>query len=195
MFDAESNRMGLDASWVAAIASVASAVVVAVTAIAAFAQIRQARNSNEITVYLRLVDRLDAIEARGAFAGLDELVTRVRTDATFRQRLQQPDVFEEIPEVAALIRFLEHLSTLVVTGGVTERLILAEYADNLDAFWDRLAELIYLRRETAGPYFGAALEHVAMRARRYIANGEMARLYGRLDKDPRMAGRGSTSKP
>jgi len=178
--------MGLDANWVAAIASVASAFVVAITAAAAFVQVRHARNSNEITVFLRLVDRLDSLESEAAFAGLDAFVARVNTDAAFRARLIEHDPVEEFRPIASVLQFVEHLSTLVVTGRITEQLVLAEYADNIDELWDALRETIYLRRIAHGPYVGVAFEHLAMRAKRFISSGGMDRLYGRLQKDRRM---------
>ncbi|MGH7727268.1 MAG: hypothetical protein ACREM2_00535 [Vulcanimicrobiaceae bacterium] len=44
-----------------------------------------------------------------------------------------------------------------------------------------------MRRVGLGPYVGAAFEHLAMRAKRYLRAGEMKRLYGRLLHDPRLA--------
>jgi hypothetical protein len=178
--------MQIDSGWVAALASVVSALVITVTAIAAFVQIRHARNANEITVYLRLVDRIDSLEAGETFARLDTFVESVRTDPAVRARLMQRGISDEFRDVASLIQFLEHLSTLLVTGGITETLVLAEYADNIEQFWDRIAETIYLRRAVLGPYYGVTFEHLAMRAKQYIAEGGMERLYGRLKKDPRM---------
>ena len=178
----------MDSGWVAAIASVASALVVAVTAIAAFAQIRHVRNANDITVYLRLVDRLDSPESTNALLGVDAFVETLANDPELRIRLTQPGPLDgDFREIGNILRFLEHLATLVMTGGVSESLILAEYADNIEHLWDRLAETIYLRRLAFGPYTGAAFEHLAMRAKDYLAAGEMARLYGSLRRDPRMA--------
>jgi hypothetical protein len=71
---------------------------------------------------------------------------------------------------------MEHLSTLIVTGRLTEQLKLAEYADTIDRLWDRLADTIYLRRAVGGPYAGAAFEHRAMRAKRFLESGKMDRL-------------------
>ena len=79
--------MQIDSGWVAALASVVSALVITVTAIAAFVQIRHARNANEITVYLRLVDRIDSLEAGETFARLDTFVESVRTDPAVRAAL------------------------------------------------------------------------------------------------------------
>jgi hypothetical protein len=63
----------MDANWVAAIASAASAFVVAVAAIAALVQIRHARNANDITIYLRLLDRLDSPKTTAAFAAIERI--------------------------------------------------------------------------------------------------------------------------
>jgi hypothetical protein len=179
--------MELDANWVAAIASVASATVVAITAVAAFMQIRHVRNSNEITVFLKLVERLDSLEAEATFAKVDAFAERVRNDVPFRGELAQLRRVKDFREIAVLLQYMEHLSTLIVTGRITEQLVLAEYADNIETLWDRLADTIYLRRAVGGPYVGAAFEHVAMRAKRFLQSGEMDRLYGRMQKDPRMA--------
>ncbi len=119
------------------------AFVVAVTAIAAFLQIRHVRNSNEVTVNLRLGDRLESLDLAGAFTTIDPFLERLVTDPAFRFRLPQPGFMEEFANVAALLRF---------PGGVSERLIFAEYADNIENLWDRLALPIYLRRLAVGPY-------------------------------------------
>ncbi len=161
----------------------------AVTAIAAFAQIRHVRNANDITVYLRLVDRLDSPVTQGALDAIDAFLERCATDPSFRFALTQKGIpSEEFKEIGFLLRFFEHLATLMITGGVTESLILAEYADNIADIWDQLAGTVYLRRLAFGPYTGAAFEHLAMRAKEYLDAGEMDRLYGRLRRDPRMTG-------
>jgi hypothetical protein len=177
----------MDANWVAAIASVASAAVVAVTAVAAFVQIRHVRNANDITIYLRLVDRLDAPESRTVFPAIEAFAERLATDADLRTRMTGWRGAEEFWEIESFVIFLEHLSTLVLTGGLSERLILAEYADSIVELWDGLAESIYLRR-CGSRHYGAAYEHLAMRAKAYLTSGEMDRFYGRLRRDPRMAG-------
>ena len=179
--------MEIDANWVAAIGSVASATVVAITAIAAFLQIRHVRNSNEISVFLKLVERLDSLEAEATFATVEAFAERVRIDVKLRNELARARRVDEFRDIATLLQFMEHVSTLIVTGHLTERLVLAEYADNIDSLWDSLAETIYLRRAVGGPFVGAAFEHLAMRAKRFLESGEMDRLYGRMFKDPRMA--------
>ena len=178
----------MNANWLAAIASLISALVVAITAIAAFVQIRHLRTTNDITVYLRLVDRLDSPAAQIAFESIDAFRERTANDPSFRLALtQRASPSEEFQEIGYLLRFFEHLSTLGITGGVSEKLVLAEYADNIADIWERLAETVYLRRLASGPHTGAAFEHLAMRAKSYLENGEMDRLYGRLRRDPRMA--------
>jgi hypothetical protein len=61
--------------------------VVAVTAVAAFLPIRHVRNTNEITVYLRLSDRLESLGLAGAFTMIDPLLKRLATDPALRLRL------------------------------------------------------------------------------------------------------------
>ena len=184
----------MDSGWVAAIASVASAVVVAITAVAAFAQIRHVRNANDITVYLRLVDRLDSAEAQAAFASIDPFLERVENEPELRARLAAPGPVGEFNEIASLVSFLEHLSTLILLGGMSERLILAEYADNIEHTWDRLAETIYMRRRAINrPYIAVAFENLAMRSKAFLAEGEMERLYSKLQRDPRMANFGDAA--
>jgi hypothetical protein len=184
----------MDSGWVAAIASVASAVVVAITAVAAFAQIRHVRNANDITVYLRLVDRLDSPEAQAAFALIDPFLERLKNDADLRARIAAPGPVPEFGQIASLVSFLEHLSTLILLGGMSERLVLAEYADNIEHTWDRLAESIYLRRRAINrPYIAVAFENLAMRSKAFLAEGEMERLYSKLQRDPRMANFGDAA--
>jgi hypothetical protein len=182
----------LDASWVAAIASVASALVVGVAAIAALVQIRHIRNANDITTYLRLVERLDSSESRAAFAVTEGLAERLENDADLRRRLASAEPALEFDEVVALVRFLDNLTMLILVGGVSERLVLAEYADEIMRLWNSTAELIYLRRRSLGVRFGSALEHLAMRAEAFVSGGEMDRFYKRLQRDPRMADRAAT---
>jgi hypothetical protein len=179
--------MGLDAEWIGAIATLASALVIAVTAIAAFAQIRHIRTSNEITVFLRMIERTDSPEFAAAFAAIDPLRKKLTIDPDLRQRLATENDVEEFRSVGSLLQFMEHLATLVVTGRMSEHLVLAEYADNISDLWDRLGEIIYLRRRVRGPYVGVAFEHLAMRAKHFISGGRMEQLYGRLQKDPQRA--------
>jgi hypothetical protein len=180
----------MDASWVAAIASAASALIVGIAAIAALLQIRHIRNANEITVYLRLVERLDSPKSRSAFDGIAPLVTRLNTDPAMRARLASSERVPEYDEIIELIRFLDNLTMIILTGGVKERLVLTEYADDIALMWNSLAEVIYLRRAALGVRFGAALEHLAMRAKDHIASGEIDRFYGRLLRDPRFDKKG-----
>jgi hypothetical protein len=177
----------VDATWVAAIASVASALVVGVTALAAFLQIRHVRYANELSVYMRLFDRLDTPNTLEAFRSIDALAARIRTDPEFRRRMAYERAVPEFDAVASLLQFFEHLSTLVALGNMSERLVLAEYAENIVDTWDRLSEAVYLRRISFSPNTYAAYEHLAMRARDYIAKGELQRLYDGLRRDPRMA--------
>jgi len=179
----------MDSGWVAAIASIASAVIVAITAIAAFRQLRHYQNANDIVVYLRLIDQMDSpamLEARANIAAISE---KVAADPVYRESLKSagftPDEFRSI---GMLLRFLEHLAVLVTKGGIAEELILAEYADIFVDMWDKMHVAIVQRRFAFGPYTGRAFEHLAMRSRRYIESGRMAREYARLERDPRTAG-------
>jgi hypothetical protein len=47
-----------------------------------------------------------------------------------------------------------------------------------------LRPFIAERRQAFGPYTGRAFEHLAMRAKRYIDSGRMAREYDALERDP-----------
>jgi len=176
----------MDPSWVAAIASVVSLLIVGIATIAAVVQIRHIRNANDITIYLRLVERLDSAESRAAFAALLPFTERLKTDAELRSRLEQPQVVPEFDHIEALVRFLDTLTMLILAGRVKEELTLAEYADDIVRVWDQLAEAIRLRRRGAGQHFGAAFEHLAMRAKSYLESGEMNRFYDRLLRDPRL---------
>ena len=178
----------MDAGWVAAIASVVSAVVIAGAAIAAFVQIRHIRNANDIAIYLRLVERLDSQESHAVFAAVDRLPERLRDDPTMRVRLAQVGEVPEFDDIAALVRFLDNLTMLILAGGVSERYVLAQYGADAVHVWERIAEAVALRRAVFGPYFGAALEHLAMRSRAYIDSGRMQRLRAQMLRDPKMAG-------
>lgn len=177
----------MDASWVAAIAAVASALIVAIAAIAALLQIRHIRNANEITVYLRLVERLDSAQTREAFFAMRPLLTRFATEPALRARVGSSEQVEEFEEIVQLVRFLDNLTMLILMGGVGERLIIAEYADDIVRLWDNVAEVIYLRRRALGVHFGAAYEHLAMRAKAYLASGQVDRFYSQLQRDPRLS--------
>lgn len=102
--------MELGASWVAAIASVVSALVVAIASVAAIAQIRYIRSSNEITVYLRMIERADSLEFAAAFAATEPLRQRVATDTDLRLRLSIDERVEEFCDVGALLQLMEHLT-------------------------------------------------------------------------------------
>jgi hypothetical protein len=174
----------MDATWIGALASLISALIVCATAIAAFAQLRHYRNANDIVVYLRIVDLLDAPEVRDAIQRMPEIVPLLR-DPVFRERLRRPEFIEEFASYGRLLGTLEHLATLVIKGGVAEGLVLAEYADNFERTWELTREAVYLRRDAFGPHTGAAFEHLAMRAKAYRESGRMAREYGALLRDPR----------
>jgi hypothetical protein len=177
----------MDASWVAAIAAVVSVVIVAVAAIAALLQIRHIRNANEITVYLRLVERLDSLQTRAAFEGMRPLMTRLASDPELHARVASAEQVPEFEEIVQLVRFLDNLTMLILEGGVAERLILAEYADDIVRLWDNVREVIQMRRGALGVHFGAAYEHLAMRAKAYRASGKMDLFYDRLLRDPRLS--------
>ncbi len=175
----------MDASWVAAIASGASALVVGVAALAALLQIRHMSNANDIAIYLRLVERLDSPKSRGAFAALAPFAEQLKTDAALRSRMERPAPVPEFDEIESLVRFLDTLTMLILAGRVKEELILAEYADDIASLWNLLAEPLMLRRQGEGERLGAAFEHLAMRARGYVASGAMGRFYSRLLRDSR----------
>ena len=123
-----------------------------------------------------------------ARADVDAIGKRVRPDEVYRAALVDPSFTpDEFGGIGLLLRFLEHISVLVTKGGIAEGLILAEYADIFVDMWEKLYPAIAQRRVAFGPYTGRAFEHLAMRARRYIESGEMAREYDRLMHDPRMA--------
>jgi hypothetical protein len=177
----------VDAGWVAAIASVASAFVVGVAAIAAVRQIRHIRNANEITTYLHLVDRLETANAVEVFASMEEFARKVQTDRSLRYRLAQRPPVPEFQGIETLLWFLDSLSMLMLTGSIAERLVLNKYAYEILRMWETLGETVYLRR-CAVPYFGSTYEHLAMRAKAHVEAGEIAGFYGRLERDPRLAG-------
>jgi hypothetical protein len=177
----------MDASWVAAIASVASAFVVGIAALAAVLQIRHIRNANELTIYLHLVDRLETTNATEAFNSFEGFARRVQTDRSLPYRLAQPRPVPEFREIETLLRFLDSLTMLIFSGSLTERLVLTRYADDIVRLWDQLAEAVYFRRYGV-PHFASTYEHLAMRAKAYLAGGKIDRFYGGLLRDPRMTG-------
>jgi hypothetical protein len=177
--------VSIDPGWVAAIASLVSAFIVVTTAIAAFRQLRHNRNANDIVVYLRLVDTMDAPAMLEARSSLALVAKRVESDPGYREQLRDRSFRpEEFSGVASLLGFLEHISVLITKGGVAEGLVLAEYADTFVAIWDQMRPAIRERRVAFGPHTGRAFEHLAMRSRRYIESGQMEREYAALERDP-----------
>ena len=178
--------MEVDSGWVAALATLFTAVVVALTALAAFRQLRHYRNANDIVVYLRLIEQMDSPEMQAGRNALSVVSGMAAADPEYLKRLSDPAyVPEEFKSAGPLLRFLEHISVLVTKGGVAEQLVLAEYADNFVSMWDLARPAILQRRIAFGPHTGRAFEHLAMRARRYIDGGAMAREYDALERDPR----------
>ena len=175
-----------DSGWAAAIASIVTAVVVAATAIAAFMQLRHNRNANDIVVYLRLVDFMDSPTTTSARQKMRTIADTIASDPEYRERLAEAEFMpDEFRDVGETLRFLEHICVLVTAGGVAEKLVLAEYAENFVAMWELLRPAIERRRLAYGPYTGRAFEHLAMRAKHYIDSGRMERDYAALDKDTR----------
>ncbi len=177
----------MDASWVAAIAAVVSVAIVGIAAIAAVLQIRHIRSANDITVFLRLVERLDSPQSQAAFGAIAPLLTRLADDPALRERLASTDPVPEFHDLVQLVRFLDNLTMLILTSGVAERLVFVEYADDIVRMWDNLGEVIYLRRRSEGVRFGAVFEHLAMRSKAYLAAGQIDRFYNRLLRDPRFS--------
>ncbi len=176
----------MDSGWISATASLLSACIVAVTAIAAIAQLRHYRNANDIAVYLRLIEKMDSERFLQARRISKELALRIRNDQQFREQLTNPEYLpDEYQAVADVLRYLEHISVLVTTGNIAEQLILAEYADNFVALWERLGEMVVLRRVAFGPYTGRAFEHLAMRSKDFLDSGKMERFYAKLLSDQR----------
>lgn len=174
----------MDSGWIAALASLGSTLIVAVTAIAAFRQLKHYRNANDIVVYLRLVDQMDSAATAEARAALSTMAQKVRTDPAYRYQLRDASLpNDDFRVIGPLLRFLEHISVLVIRGGVAEQLVLAEYAEMFVEIWDQVREAIIERRVALGPYTGRAFEHLAIRARRYIQSGQMAREYDALERD------------
>jgi hypothetical protein len=175
-----------DSGWAAALAAIITALIVGGTAIAAFRQLRHGRNANDIVVYLRLIDFMDSPQTVATRQTLRKVAERVASDRAYVETLKDPGSFPtEFTAVGEMLRFLEHISVLVTKGGVAESLVLAEYADTFAEMWDLCRPAIVLRREALGPYLGRAFEHLAMRARRYIDTGAMARDYNGLERDTR----------
>jgi hypothetical protein len=190
----------MDSGWVAAVSSLVSVLIIAITAIAAFRQLKHYQNANDIVVYLRLMDQMDSpamVEARAALAGV---ARTIETDPVYLERLTDPTFTpDEFRGIGQLLRFLEHISVLVIKGGIAEPLVLAEYADIFVAIWEQMRPAIVQRRIAFGPHTGRAFEHLAVRARRYIESGEMAREYAALERDPAIneagTARGVTREP
>jgi hypothetical protein len=141
-----------------------------------------------------LRDRLESANAAEAFRSFEDFARQLQSDRSLRYRLTQPRDVPEFHEIETLIRFLDNLTMLIFTGSLTESLVLTKYADEIVRLWDPLAEAIYLRRHGV-PHFGSAYEHLAMRAKAYLAGGEIDRFYGRLLHDPRMTGIAAPEPP
>jgi hypothetical protein len=178
--------MIFEPGWVEAIASVITALIILGTAVAAFAQLRHGRNANDIVVYLRLVDFMDSPSITEARLAMTRIADKVAADPQYAETLKDPTVFpEEFRSIGEMLRFLEHICTLVTRGGVAEQLVLTEYADTFVDMWEKLRPAIAMRRYAFGPYTGRTFEHLAMRAKRYIDSGQMDRDYAMLERDPR----------
>jgi hypothetical protein len=176
----------MDSGWAAALSAIVTTLVVAITALAAFRQLVQFRNANDIVVYLRLVDQLDSPEMVKARGRLPEVAVKLADDPEYRERLRDPSFIpDDFRDVGILLRTLEHISVLIIKGGVAEDLVLAEYADNFVSMWEQLHPAIIERRHAFGPHTARAFEHLAMRSKRYIESGKMDRDYNRLARDPR----------
>jgi len=154
------------------------AFVVAVTAIAAFLQIRHVRNSNEVTVNLRLGDRLESLDLAGAFTTIDPFLERLVTDPAFRFRLPQPGFMEEFANVAALLRF----RVVSRNGSSSQSTRTTSRTSGTVSRYQSIFDVSRLARTSARHF-----EHLAMRAKDHIAIGKMDRFYGRLERDPRLA--------
>jgi hypothetical protein len=159
-----------------------------VTAIAAFQQIRHFRNANEIVVYLRLIDQMDSPEILAGRSNAALVAEKIANDPEYLERLADPAFMpDDFRPVGAMLRSLEHISTLVTKGGVAENLVLAEYADTFLNLWNMLHPAIVKRRLAFGPHTSRAFEHLAMRSKTYIESGQMQREYDALERDPRAA--------
>ena len=177
-----------DSGWAAAAAAIVTALIVAGTAVAAFRQLKHNRNANDIVVYLRLIDFMDAPATMQARRAMAEMADAIANDSEYRENLTRPDFFpDNFAQIARMLQFLEHIAVLVTKGGVAESLVLAEYADTFVAIWELMRPGIHLRRVAFGPYLGRAFEHLAMRAKLYIDSGTMNRDYESLLRDPRDA--------
>ena len=176
----------IDSGWAAALAAIITALIVAGTAVAAFRQLRHNRNANDIVVYLRLIDFMDAPATAAVRMSLPALAERVAADPAYREILKNPDYAnEEFRAIGEMLRFLEHIAVLITKGGVAESLVLTEYADTFVRMWDNLRPAIELRRLALGPYTGRAFEHLAMRAKHHIDSGAWDREYALLERDRR----------
>lgn len=176
----------MDAGSIAAWASFVSAIIIALTAVVALRQLRHYRNANDIVVYLRLIDQLDSPAMLEARKMLVVAAEKIASDPEYRERLKDPKFMpEEFLTVGPLLRFLEHISVLVTRGRIAEHLILAEYADNFVSMWEIGRPAIVQRRVAFGKHTARAFEHLAMRAKRYIDSGQMAREYDTLERDTR----------
>ena len=185
----------MDSGWVAAIATVVTALIVAATTVAAFRQLRHGRNANDMVLYLRLIDMMDAPEMMEARAMLPRLAERVRADAVYRERLRDRDfVPDEMRGVGTMLRALEHIAVLMMKGGIAEEIVLAEYADTFVDIWEHIRPAMNSRRVAFGPHTGRAFEHLAMRAKRYIDSGAMDREYRSLARDPQLVVEGAPAR-
>jgi len=172
---------------ITAIASLGSALIIAVTAVAAFLQLRHYRNANDIVVYLRLIEQMDALDIFETISQLEAISRRVADDPAYYERLSDPEVDdpEELRGARKLFGFLERLSVLVYKGDIAESLVLAEYADTFVTLWELGRPVFVQRRIAYSPHLMRAFEHLAMRAKAYIDSGQMAREYDALGRDTR----------
>ena len=175
----------MDSSLIANLANLTTTIIVAVTAFAALRQMRHNYMANELQLHLHFIDEVNDPEMSAAINWMREFAARMN-DAAYRESFLRDPHGEDGQRFTAVARFFERYASLVVVSGLSEHLILHEYAGMIELLWDNMHETIWQRRITRrSPYVGRAFEHLAMRAKRYLAT-QQARDYDRLERDPRL---------
>lgn len=180
----------MDSSTIGALANVASTLIVAIAAFAALRQMRHNNTANELQLHLHFVNELNSPEMRGEIEWTSEFAQRLK-DPEYREVLARDPAHPDRRRFAKIMQFFERYASLIIVSGLSEHLILYEYAGMIGVVWDNLYPAMSLIKRR-NPYAGRAFEHLAMRARHYERE-QLPREYARLLRDPRLVALGKAN--
>lgn len=146
-------------------AAVGTFLVIAATAVAALVQLRHLRVSNQLEALLAIL-RLpyDPILNEALLFVNHELEMRM-SDPEFRRELEKPLPDRKIHKELLVCDYYERLGSIVKNGLIPEEL----YFDNStpEQSWQRLSQVIAIRRRGRGPVVYDNFEYLVARSRAY----------------------------